>query len=133
MQQITPPESMLAKRRGYGVLISHNVPPYGRAGLYKELVALRDLISEYREDPEKNYALKEAICKKIVDTGLDADCPFEDARKLGIAFTPENARMFSNHAFNDYLVSCTNTCKWWNNAYFHQVCIHWVRCLIQNS
>ncbi|NEQ21214.1 MAG: magnesium chelatase subunit H [Microcoleus sp. SIO2G3] len=99
-----PSESMLAKRRGYGVLISHNVPPYGRAGLYKELVALRDLISEYREDPEKNYAVKEAICKKIVDTGLDADCPFEEARKLGIAFTPENARMFSNHAFNDYLV-----------------------------
>lgn len=99
-----PSESILAKRRGYGVLISHNVPPYGRAGLYKELMALRDLISEYREDPEKNYALKEAICKKIVDTGLDADCPFEDAKKLGIAFTPENARMFSAHAFNDYLV-----------------------------
>jgi magnesium chelatase subunit H len=99
-----PSESILAKRRGYGVLISHNVPPYGRAGLYKELVALRDLIAEYREDPEKNYALKEAICKKIVDTGLDADCPFEDAKKLGIAFTPENARMFSAHAFNDYLV-----------------------------
>ncbi|MGV0108493.1 magnesium chelatase subunit H [Nostoc sp. DSM 114160] len=99
-----PSESMLAKRRGYGVLISHNVPPYGRAGLYKELVALRDLISEYREDPQKNYVLKEGICKKIVDSGLDADCPFEDAKRLGIAFTPENVRMFSNHAFDDYLV-----------------------------
>ncbi|PIG93466.1 magnesium chelatase subunit H [Gloeocapsopsis sp. IPPAS B-1203] len=99
-----PSESILAKRRGYGVLISHNVPPYGRAGLYKELVALRDLIAEYREDPEKNYALKEAICKKIVDTGIDADCPFEDAKRLGITFTPENARLFSNAAFNHYLV-----------------------------
>ncbi|MEH2402469.1 magnesium chelatase subunit H [Nostoc sp.] len=99
-----PSESMLAKRRGYGVLISHNVPPYGRAGLYKELVALRDLISEYREDPQKNYVLKEGICKKIVDSGLDADCPFEDAKKLGIAFTPENVRMFSVRAFDDYLV-----------------------------
>ncbi|MEH1873773.1 magnesium chelatase subunit H [Nostoc sp.] len=99
-----PSESMLAKRRGYGVLISHNVPPYGRAGLYKELVALRDLISEYREDPQKNYVLKEGICKKIVDSGLDADCPFEDAKRLGIAFTPENVRMFSNHAFDVYLV-----------------------------
>lgn len=99
-----PSESILAKRRGYGVLISHNVPPYGRAGLYKELVALRDLIAEYREDPQKNYALKEAICKKIVDTGLDADCAFEDAKKLGMAFTPENVRMFSAHAFNEYLV-----------------------------
>ncbi|WP_375469009.1 magnesium chelatase subunit H [uncultured Nostoc sp.] len=99
-----PSESMLAKRRGYGVLISHNVPPYGRAGLYKELVALRDLISEYREDPQKNYVLKEGICKKIVDSGLDADCPFEDAKRLGIAFTSENMRMFSGHAFDDYLV-----------------------------
>ncbi|WP_442946886.1 cobaltochelatase subunit CobN [Nostoc sp. CMAA1605] len=99
-----PSESILAKRRGYGVLISHNVPPYGRAGLYKELVALRDLIAEYREDTKKNYVLKEGICKKIVDTGLEVDCPFEDAKKLGIPFTPENIRMFSSHAFDDYLV-----------------------------
>lgn len=99
-----PSESMLAKRRGYGVLISHNVPPYGRAGLYKELISLRDLIAEYREDPDKNYLLKEAICQKIVDTGLDADCPFEDAKQLGITFTPENARMFSADAFNRYLL-----------------------------
>ncbi|MBD2136416.1 magnesium chelatase subunit H [Anabaena sp. FACHB-1237] len=99
-----PSESILAKRRGYGVLISHNVPPYGRAGLYKELVNLRDLIAEYREDPEKNYLLKEGICKKIVDTGLEVDCPFDDAKKLGIPFTPENVRMFSHHAFEHYLV-----------------------------
>jgi magnesium chelatase subunit H len=99
-----PSESMLAKRRGYGVLISHNVPPYGRAGLYKELVALRDLISEYREDPQKNYVLKEGICQKIVDTGLDADCPFVEAKRLGIAFSPENIRMFSGHVFDVYLV-----------------------------
>lgn len=99
-----PSESILAKRRGYGVLVSHNVPPYGRAGLYKELVSLRDLIAEYREDPEKNYVLREAICKKIVDTGLDADCPFDEAKKLGISFSPENIRLFSVHAFNDYLV-----------------------------
>ena len=99
-----PSESILAKRRGYGVLISHNVPPYGRAGLYKELVNIRDLIAEYREDPEKNYLLKEGICKKIVDTGLEIDCPFDDAKNLGIPFTPENVRMFSNHAFDHYLV-----------------------------
>ncbi|MBW4570716.1 MAG: magnesium chelatase subunit H [Tolypothrix carrinoi HA7290-LM1] len=99
-----PSESILAKRRGYGVLISHNVPPYGRAGLYKELMSLRDLISEYREDPQKNYALKSVICQKVVDTGLDADCPFDEAKRLGISFSPENVRMFSGHAFNDYLV-----------------------------
>ncbi len=27
-----PSESVVAKRRGYGTIISHNVPPYGRAG-----------------------------------------------------------------------------------------------------
>jgi magnesium chelatase subunit H len=70
-----PSESMLAKRRGYGVLISHNVPPYGRAGLYKELVNLRDLIAEVREDPSRNSALLSAILRKVKDTGLDADCP----------------------------------------------------------
>jgi magnesium chelatase subunit H len=70
-----PSESMLAKRRGYAVIISHNVPPYGRAGLYRELIALRDLIAEYREDPERNAALAEGILKQVGDSGLDADCP----------------------------------------------------------
>ena len=44
-----PSESLLAKRRGYGTLISHNVPPYSRAGLYKELVSIRGLIADYQE------------------------------------------------------------------------------------
>ncbi|BAU10038.1 magnesium protoporphyrin IX chelatase subunit H [Leptolyngbya sp. NIES-3755] len=99
-----PSESILAKRRGYGTLISHNVPPYGRAGLYKELVNIRDLVAEYREDPEKNYALKSAIVQKIIDIGIDADCPFEDAKRLGIAFNVENISLFSNVAFNQYLI-----------------------------
>ncbi len=99
-----PSESILAKRRGYGVLISHNVPPYGRADLYKELAALKDLITEYREDPVKNEVLREPICKKIVDAGIAADCPFPEARHLGIEFTVENARLFSKDAFAHYLV-----------------------------
>ena len=28
-----PSESIIAKRRGYGTIVSHNVPPYGRAGM----------------------------------------------------------------------------------------------------
>jgi magnesium chelatase subunit H len=99
-----PSESILAKRRGYGVLISHNVPPYGRAGLYKELMALRDLIAEYREDPDKNYALKDIICQKIVDSGLEADCKFNEGEKLGIAFNVENSRLFSKKAIDEYFV-----------------------------
>jgi magnesium chelatase subunit H len=70
-----PSESMLAKRRGYGVIVSHTVPPYGRAGLYRELIALRDLIGDYRQAPERNAPLIEAILKQVNDSGLDADCP----------------------------------------------------------
>lgn len=99
-----PSESILAKRRGYGTLLSYNVPPYGRAGLYKELVTLRELIAEYREDYVKNDGLREVICKKILDAGLNTDCPFRDAKRIGIEFTPENVRLFSQQAFNEYLV-----------------------------
>jgi magnesium chelatase subunit H len=99
-----PSESILAKRRGYGVLISHNVPPYGRAGLYKELVSLRDLIAEYREDPQANEVLLGAILKKVADTGLDADCPLPELKAQGIPFTPENARLFSKTVLNRYFV-----------------------------
>jgi magnesium chelatase subunit H len=77
-------------------------PPTAGPGLYKELVTLRDLISEYREDPDKNAVLKEAILKTIIDSGLYEDCPFEAAR--GMEFTLENARLFSTHVFNRYLV-----------------------------
>lgn len=99
-----PSESMLAKRRGYGVLISHNVPPYGRAGLYKELMTLKELINEYREDTEKNALLKEDIIQKIVDSGLNKDCKFAEGEKLGIEFTTENAKLFSKQALNAYFV-----------------------------
>ena len=99
-----PSESILAKRRGYGVLVSHNVPPYGRAGLYKELIALRELIGEYREDTEKNTALRDIICQKIVDAGLEKDCKFTEGLKQGIDFTMENAKLFSKNVMNQYFV-----------------------------
>ena len=99
-----PSESILAKRRGYGVLVSHNVPPYGRAGLYKELIALRELIGEYREDTEKNYALKDIISQKIIDAGLEKDCKFEAGLKQGISFTVENVKLFSKSVINQYFV-----------------------------
>jgi magnesium chelatase subunit H len=84
-----PSESMLAKRRGYGVIVSHNVPPYGRAGLYRELIALRDLIGEYREDPQRNEPLREGILKQVSDSGLDADCPTPaGAAPAGPGFDP---------------------------------------------
>ncbi len=99
-----PSESILAKRRGYGVLVSYNVPPYGRAGLYKELIALRELIGEYRDNTDKNHALRDIICQKIVDTGLEKDCKFTEGSKQGISFTVENGKLFSKNVINQYFV-----------------------------
>ena len=72
-----PSESIVAKRRGYGTIVSHNVPPYGRAGLYKQLVVLRDLLSEFRDDPAGNAILRDAILENVALCGLGADCPFD--------------------------------------------------------
>ena len=94
-----PSESILAKRRGYGVLISHNVPPYARAGLYKELMSLREIMAEYRQDREKNASLIEIIIQKIIDLGLERDCPFDGGN---IPFTLDNSRLFSKSLLNNY-------------------------------
>jgi len=99
-----PSESIL-QSGGYGVLISHNVPPYGRAGLYKINCTAR-LNLGYREDPEKTTRSRKLSA--IVDSGVDADCPFEDdAKRLGILH-PENARMFSTGALIGIWCRCTN-------------------------
>ncbi|KAG1670953.1 hypothetical protein FOA52_011388 [Chlamydomonas sp. UWO 241] len=72
-----PSESIIAKRRGYGTIVSHNVPPYGRAGLYKQLTLLKDLLSELRESPRTSDALRGPIIDALAQTGLQEDCPYE--------------------------------------------------------
>eukprot|EP00878_Enallax_costatus_P008487 GHUV01008871.1.p1 GENE.GHUV01008871.1~~GHUV01008871.1.p1 ORF type:complete len:841 (+),score=266.38 GHUV01008871.1:478-3000(+) len=77
-----PSESIIAKRRGYGTIISHNVPPYGRAGLYKQLTILRDLLSDVRGDPNSVGALKDAIAGNVEASGLQADCPLREGEEM---------------------------------------------------
>ena len=43
-----PSEGTIAKRRGYGTLVSYLTPPMGEAGLYKDLLRLKDLLDVYR-------------------------------------------------------------------------------------
>lgn len=45
-----PSEASIAKRRGYATIISHLVPPYARAGLYKQLSIWKDEVRRARED-----------------------------------------------------------------------------------
>ena len=53
-----PSESLLAKRRAYATVVSHNVPPYARAGLYKDLLNLRGLLADLREETPINADFK---------------------------------------------------------------------------
>jgi len=89
-----PSESILAKRRGYGTIVSHNVPPYGRSGLYLELANLGDLVEEYREDRCKATAAAAAAAAADIKGsngdgvgGLDdlREAIRESVRKSGIA------------------------------------------------
>lgn len=41
-----PAEAAVARRRGYATVISHAVPPYARAGLYKQLANIRDRLAD---------------------------------------------------------------------------------------
>ncbi|MCW8814884.1 MAG: magnesium chelatase subunit H, partial [Chlorobium sp.] len=73
-----PSEANIAKRRGYATMISHNIPPLARAGLYKELPGFKDLLNDYRErdlgkvaDPEA----EEVIIEKAEQLNLTDDCP----------------------------------------------------------
>jgi magnesium chelatase subunit H len=78
-----PSESIIAKRRGYGTIVSHNVPAYGRAGLYKQLATVKDLLAEYREDPSKGAPLRGPIVANLNQAGLQEDCPLRPPAVAG--------------------------------------------------
>ncbi|KAL7541039.1 hypothetical protein ACHAXR_010578, partial [Thalassiosira sp. AJA248-18] len=85
-----PSESILAKRRGYGTLVSYNVPPYGRAGLYLELANLKDLVNEYRSgevsSSSSRFDLREAILASCERTGITSDVELPDSNLSDEAF-----------------------------------------------
>src|ERR1044072_7234828 len=56
-----PSEGTIAKRRSYAELISYLTPPIENAGLYKELISMKELLTAYRQstresDREKLFA-----------------------------------------------------------------------------
>ena len=69
-----PSESVIAKRRGFGTLVSYNVPPYSRAGLYSRMRELSERLGEFREG-DAGAADREAVVDCVMDTGLWRDRP----------------------------------------------------------
>ncbi|NTW57041.1 MAG: magnesium chelatase subunit H [Chlorobiaceae bacterium] len=73
-----PSEANIAKRRGYATMISHNIPPLARAGLYKELPAFKDMLNDYRErglEKIVDVETEEVIVNKAQQLNLTDDCP----------------------------------------------------------
>jgi magnesium chelatase subunit H len=81
-----PSESILAKRRGYGTIVSYNVPPYGRSGLYLELKNLMELVADFRSISNNSEGasaanvssagdLQQAIYATAVRAGMLCDVP----------------------------------------------------------
>ncbi|EAT58943.1 magnesium chelatase subunit H [Chlorobium ferrooxidans] len=86
-----PSESTIAKRRGLATMVSHVVPPLARAGLYKELPALKELLADYRErflgtaheGSMDGSGVEEAIMQKAELLNLTDDCPRREQEGFG--------------------------------------------------
>ncbi len=58
-------EGLVARRRGMATLIDHMVPPFKKGGLYPELAALGETISDYDKNEGKNPELAKAFLERV--------------------------------------------------------------------
>ena len=67
-----PSEGTIAKRRSYAELVSYLTPPIENAGLYKEFVSMKELLTSYRraEGETERHRLFEAIEEKAGQLNL---------------------------------------------------------------
>src|SRR4029077_1060050 len=77
-------EGLVARRRGMSTLIDHMVPPFTRGGLYPELAALAELVSDYEKNEGKNPELAsaylEGIREKVLALGIAKDLSLDLAK-----------------------------------------------------
>ncbi|TVQ46323.1 MAG: magnesium chelatase subunit H [Gammaproteobacteria bacterium] len=88
-----PSEAAIARRRGLATIVSHLVPPLSRAGLYKELPALKDLLADWRErggGEDDAATVEAAVMQKAELLNLTDDCP----RREGEAFADYAGRLY---------------------------------------
>jgi magnesium chelatase subunit H len=67
-----PSEGTIAKRRSYAELVSYLTPPIENAGLYKEFVSMKELLTAYRraKGETERHQLFEAINEKALQLNL---------------------------------------------------------------
>jgi len=108
-----PSESILAKRRGYATVISYNVPPYGRAGLYLELSNLKELVNEYRSmsksDVNNKMILRDAIWSSCQRCGIDNDVPLPTTESCHpTSQSPDLLSHVSDESFDGWILQVSN-------------------------
>lgn len=89
-----PSEANIAKRRGYATMISHNIPPLARAGLYKELPAFKEMLNDYRDrglEKIVDVETENTIIDKAGQLNLTDDCP----RVENESFTSYISRLYT--------------------------------------
>ena len=71
-------EGIQAKRRGRATLISHQTPPFGLTGTYKELSEIMDLINQYKsvDDGMLKGQLKKQITNITIKMNIHKDVEF---------------------------------------------------------
>lgn len=117
-------EAIHVKRRGRGVVISHQTPPFSPAGLSDDFVAINDLIREYRQLDEGLVKAnsRELIIEQAVKMNVHQDMAWsvsdlyvrfdeflrdiEDYLEgLGMAMQPLGLHTFGKTAQRDHLAS----------------------------
>ena len=76
--------------------------PECRVGLYKQLAELKNVVSDYRESPAQNAALKGPIVELLAAAGLEQDCPFQSADGQPQQLSPEAAAEVDDEVFAAY-------------------------------
>ncbi len=66
-----PSEGTIAKRRSFATLVSYLSPPLETAGLYQNLLALKDTINVYRKALGEGHSFKEAASYNVGDYAAD--------------------------------------------------------------
>jgi magnesium chelatase subunit H len=104
--RILLPESILAKRRGYGTLVSYNVPPYGRAGLYLELANLRELVDEYRSESSRG-TVDETLCEAAYDLAFKCGM-INDVPLSRDSSEPDLSRCLEDGSFQAWMLALSD-------------------------
>jgi magnesium chelatase subunit H len=104
-------ESILAKCRGYGTIVSYNVPPYGRAGLYLELANFKELVDKYQSNTSEDKELGQTIYGLAQRSGMVNDVPLLlDPSNKSSAVTESDLpdSVFESGVFRDWMLQLSD-------------------------